>query len=103
MHDGVFRTRNLSTEERRLADRIQNHGLYSEEDRRQADELASLAAVDPFNKIPTEARQVAQALALSEQDVAWNMRVLLHQHRDEWRFFLDRVSRPGAWVEQLCR
>ncbi|MGB5831586.1 MAG: hypothetical protein WBG92_06290 [Thiohalocapsa sp.] len=36
MHDGVFRTRNLSTEERRLADCIQNHGLCSEEDRRQA-------------------------------------------------------------------
>ena len=67
------------------------------------DGVFRLAVADPFNKIPTEVRQVAQALQLSEQAVASNMKVLLRQHRDEWRFYLDHVSRPGAWVRQLCR
>jgi hypothetical protein len=67
------------------------------------DDLAALSAADPFNKIPAEVRQVAQALQLSEQDVATRLSRLLRQHRDEWRFFLDRCAPPGSWLRALCR
>lgn len=114
MHDGVFRTRNLrdlgaSSLDAAIAPDLppfpvtRRHREIARAAILVHDELASLAAADPFNKIPTEARQMAQALQLSEQDVASKMSALLRQHRDEWRFFLHRVSTPEAWVRQFCR
>ena len=67
------------------------------------DDLAALTTDDPFNKIPAEVRQVAQALHLSEQDVTSKLHALLGQHRDEWRGFLHRFAPPGSWLRALCR
>jgi hypothetical protein len=67
------------------------------------DDLAALTTADPFNKIPAEIRQVAQALHISEHDVATRLSRLLRQHRDEWLFFLDHCAPPGSWLRALCR
>ncbi len=67
------------------------------------DDLAALALADRFNKRPTEVRSVAQALQISEQDVASRLHALLHRHRDEWRYFLDRSAPAGSWLRALCR
>jgi hypothetical protein len=67
------------------------------------DDLAALAVADPFNKIPAEVRNVAQALDTTEQEVASRLLALLGRHRDEWNCFLDRHAPRGSWLRAICR